>query len=77
MATHIKGLEALDPKGNPKTHTKKHTPKEDKDAFKSLLDQKKAHLNSKDTKAKKEDKGVDHSKNPPTSPRAAPSPTHG
>ncbi|WP_082336662.1 hypothetical protein, partial [Helicobacter heilmannii] len=65
MATHIKGLEVLDAKGNPKAHTKKHTPKEDKDAFKAILDQKKAHLNSKDAKAKREEKGVDHSKNPP------------
>ncbi|BCZ19499.1 hypothetical protein NHP190012_11410 [Helicobacter sp. NHP19-012] len=72
MATHIKGLEALDAKGNPKAHTKKHTPKEDKEAFKALLDQKRAHLNSKDAKAKKEEKGADHSKNPPTSPQTAP-----
>ncbi|GLH57866.1 flagellar hook-length control protein FliK [Helicobacter ailurogastricus] len=74
MATHIKGLEALDPKGNPKTHTKKHTPAEDKDAFKSLLDQKKAHLkgDGKDHKAK--DKKGEHAKSdvPKDLPHIAP-----
>ncbi|BCZ17898.1 hypothetical protein NHP190003_11800 [Helicobacter sp. NHP19-003] len=70
MATHIKGLEALDPKGNPKVHSKKHAPAEDKDAFKALLDQKKAHLSNKDTKAKKDEKEAKNKNLPHIAPNS-------